>query len=109
MILLIFTSAGCTLFKNPVDKRMGFSESLSDLEKAIIEENFDKANEKFTISMEIWEKVKPFMQIEVDHDIVNDIESEFAALSAYIETDNKPLALASIRIVISMWSDIGTK
>ena len=63
---------------------MGFSESLSDLEKAIIEENFDKANEKFTISMEIWEKVKPFMQIEVDHDIVNDIESEFAALSAYI-------------------------
>lgn len=46
---------------------------------------------------------------EVDHDIVNDIESELSALSAYIETGNKSMALASIRVIIDMWSDIGTK
>lgn len=106
---LIFSTAGCTLFKGPLDKRTGFSQSLSALEKAIVEENYETANERLTVSNEKWEKIKPFMQIEVDHDIVNDIESELTALSAYIETGNKSQSLASIRIIINMWSDIGTK
>lgn len=107
--LLVFTAAGCTLFKKPLDKRTGFSETLSSLEKAITEENYDMANESLAVSMEKWKMIKPFMQVEVDHDIVNDIESEMVALSAYIETGDKSQALASVRIIINMWSDIGTK
>lgn len=107
--LLLFVISGCTLFKGPADKRTGFSESLSALEKAIAEENYDIAMESLRITAEKWEKVKPFMQIEVDHDIVNDIETELTALSAYIETENKSQSLASIRIIINMWSDIGSK
>lgn len=107
--LLIFGLAACTLFKGPADKKTGFSESLEALERAILDESYEKAGEYLTVSREKWKKVKPFMQIEVVHDIVNDIESEFEALSAYIETGNKSQALASIRIIINMWSDIGTK
>jgi len=109
MALIMILTSGCTLFKNPVDKRTGFSESLSAVEEAVTGENYDDAAEKLAVSMKKWERIKPFMQIEVDHDIVNDIESEFTALSAYIETRNKSLALASIRIIINMWSEIGTK
>lgn len=109
LVLLVFTTAGCTLFKEPLDKKTGFSESLSVLEKEINDENYNNASESLLISIEKWERVKPFMQVEVDHDIVNDIESELTALSAYIETENKSLALASVRIIINMWSDIGTK
>jgi len=107
--ILVIAVTGCTLLKGPADRKTGFSDSLAVLEKAIAEENYGTAYEYLEITKEKWKKVKPFMQIEVDHDIVNDIESELSALSAYIETGNKSMALASIRVIIDMWSDIGTK
>lgn len=109
ILILIINISGCTLFKKPVDNKIGFSQSLPMVEEAIVEENYESADESLIQSMEKWKKVKPFMQVEIDHDVINEIESELVALSAYIETKDKSSALACIRVVINLWSDIGSK
>lgn len=109
ILILIILISRCTLLKKPVDNKTGFSQSLVMLEKAISEENYDIADGILIDSMGRWKKVKPFMQVEIDHDVVNEIESELVALTAYLEAKDKSSALASIRVVINMWTDIGSK
>lgn len=108
-LVLILTTTGCSLLKKPMDKRTGFSTELTMLESYINDENWEKATESLSKCMMKWKKVKPWMQLEIDHDVINDIEAKFIELSAYSETEDKADALANTRVIISTWKDIGGK
>ncbi|NLN66303.1 MAG: DUF4363 family protein [Clostridiaceae bacterium] len=107
--IILLTFSCCTLFRNPLDKRTGFSEELADLEGYICDENWEESGKSVLLSMEKWEKVKPWIQMEIDHDVINDLEVKLTELSAFIETRDKSASLANIRVIINMWANIGSK
>lgn len=110
LILLMFLIiTGCTLLKKPLDKKTGFSAELDALDGLIAAENWEEAGESLTVCMEKWNKIKPWMQLELDHDVVNEIEVRLNELSAYLETEEKPDALSNIRAVRNIWGDIGSR
>ncbi len=107
--LLFLLITGCTLFKKPLDKKTGFSAELNALDGLIAAESWDEAGESLILCMDKWKIVKPWMQLELDHDVVNEIEEKLNELSAYLETEEKPDALAIVRTVRHIWGDIGSK
>ena len=56
-----------------------------------------------------WIKIKPFFQIELDHDYINEMDIEFKRLEAYIETKEKADSLASVYEIIEFWDSLGKK
>lgn len=109
IVLLLLITTGCTLFKKPLDKRTGFSTELNSLEGFIAGESWENAEESLVLCLEKWHKVKPWLQLELDHDVVNEIESKLIELTAFVETREKPSALANTRTVQDLWEDAGSK
>ncbi len=107
-LLLLFVT-GCTLFKKPLDRKTGFSAELDALDGLIAAENWEEAGESLTSCKQKWYIVKPWMQLELDHDVINEIELKLYELSAYLETEEKPDALSNVRAVRNIWGDIGSK
>ncbi len=107
--LVILITSGCTMFKGALDKRTGFSSELANIEKYISDDNWEDAEKSMAQCMQKWEKIKPWLQLELDHDVVNEIEARMTELTAYLETEEKPTALANARVIINYWADIGSK
>jgi len=107
--LILMITTGCTVFKRTLDKKLGFTQELETVDRYIGEESWDKAGESMTNCTTKWYKIKPWMQLELDHDVINEIESRLTELSAYLETEDKSSALAGIRVIINYWKDIGSK
>lgn len=109
MSILLLMSSGCTMFKGALDKRTGFSTELVAVKDFICEEDWEKAGESMTLCMQKWNRVKPWMQLELDHDVINEMETRLVELSAYLETEEKPAALADIYVIINYWDNAGSK
>jgi hypothetical protein len=107
--LLLLLTTGCTLFKKPLDKKTGFSSELDSLEGLITTDSWEEAGDSLLLCLEKWKKVKPWMQLELDHDVINEIEIRLTELTAYMETEEKPAALSNVRAVKNIWEDIGSK
>ena len=107
--LLFLLLAGCTLFKKPLDRRTGFSSELISLDSFIVSENWGDAGESLTLCLEKWERVKPWMQLWLDHDVINEIEIRLIEISAFLESKEKPSALSNVRAVQNLWEDAGSK
>lgn len=107
-VLILLSMCSCALFQGSVDKRTGFSDLLRQTEDNIRKEDWTKAGESLEASQKTWERLKPFLQIDIDHDYVNDIESDFIRLEGYIEAREKGNSLSSILLVKDTWENIGT-
>lgn len=110
LILIIGVITGtcsCTLFQKAMDKRTGFSDYLKQTESYIRSEDWEKAKASLEDSKKTWKKLKPLLQVDVDHDYVNRIEEDFVKLDAYIDTREKADSLATILLVEDTWDNIG--
>lgn len=96
----------CMLAVKPLDKNTHFSEQLSQLESDIKNENWEQANENLKAAKKAWKELKPWLQIDIDHDYVHEIEENLARLEAYIETEERPDALANLLMIQETWEDI---
>lgn len=105
---VLITTCSCALLQKPIDNRTGFSKNLNQLEDYIRNEDWEKAKGSLVESKRIWKKIKPLMQIDIDHDYVNNIEENFIKLDGYVETNEKPDSLATILLVEDIWKNIGT-
>ncbi|MGE5558684.1 MAG: DUF4363 family protein [Bacillota bacterium] len=76
-------------------------------EYSIRNNDWVKAAANLKDAQKVWKKIKPIMQIDIDHDYVNDIENNFAILKGYIETQEKSQALAFILLIQEDWENIG--
>lgn len=99
--------SSCTLFAVRIDRKTGFTESLSGVENHIRADNWDQALSNRDEAFEIWHRIKPLLQIDVDHDYVNLIEDYFIMLRAYLETRDKSQALAMLLLIKDTWENIG--
>lgn len=98
----------CALFRDQLDKRSGFSNYLEVTEDYIREGAWEEAGISLAKAMKAWERVKPYLQVDIDHDYVKEIETGFIRLGAYIETEAKPNSLTQILVLQDNWRNIGS-
>lgn len=99
--------SSCSLFREALDKRSGLSEYLQNTENSIRQEEWQEALQSLRTSQKAWKKVKPFMQVDVDHDYINDIEDNFVSLEAFIASQDMALSLQAILLLQKNWESIG--
>ena len=75
-------------------------------EEDIRQEDWEKAQDNLAKSEQIWKEIKPFLQIDIDHDYVNEIEDRFTLLKGYIDTEDKSNSVAIILSIQNIWENI---
>ncbi len=103
---VLIALCSCTLLVKPLDKNMHFSEQLSQLENDIRNENWEQADKNLETAKKAWKKLKPWIQVDIDHDYVHEIEENLAKLEAYIDTEEQADALANMLLIQETWGDI---
>ncbi len=101
-------ACSCALFRQPLDKMSGFSTHLKETERYIRKDDWDKAAISLKKATKAWKQIKPILQVDIDHDYVNDIEGDFIRLRGNIETNEKPDSLALILLLQDNWRNIGS-
>ncbi len=110
LLIAVFFSlnmTACTLFKSSIDNQNGFTNFLEQTEASI--RNTEWANAKTGVenSVRVWKKIKPWLQLDIDHDYIEDIENNFSKLEAYIDTESKSDSLSTILLIMTTWKNIG--
>lgn len=107
LILIVLTAiCSCTLLVKPLDKNIHFSEQLSQVESAVRSKSWEQADASLEVVKKTWKKLKPWLQVDIDHDYVHEIEENLAKLEAYIETEEQADALAHLLMIQETWEDI---
>ncbi|MBA1335780.1 MAG: hypothetical protein HPY66_1407 [Firmicutes bacterium] len=106
--IILLSVNSCAPVKRPIDSSSGFSKHLGRLEESIRQEDWEAAAERLENTKKTWERIKPILQLDIDHDYINDMENNFVRLKAYIETEEKPDALAIVLLLQKSWEDIGS-
>lgn len=98
----------CALLRQPLDKLSGFSGHLKETEIGIRNKQWLVATKSLNKSIKAWYQVKPYLQIDIDHDYINEIEADFIRLRASVETRDKSDSLVSVLLIQDNWRDIGS-
>jgi hypothetical protein len=77
-------------------------------ETKIRSEDWEGALNSLMDSKTTWKRIKPYLQLDIDHDYINDIEANFTLLGGYIETREKSHSLALILLIQDTWGNIGS-
>ena len=85
----------------------GFSSYLIEAESLIRKEDWKNAKTNIEIAQRTWKQLKPLLQIDIDHDYVNDIENNFTILKGYIESKEKSDSLITVLLLQELWKNIG--
>ncbi|MDD4169967.1 MAG: DUF4363 family protein [Desulfotomaculaceae bacterium] len=105
---ILTNTCSCALLQKPIDKRTGFSSFLRQTENFIRNEDWEKAKVSLEDSKKSWKQLKPLLQVDIDHDYVNNIEESFTKLDGYIDTREKGNSLATILLIKNEWDNIGS-
>lgn len=98
--------SSCTPLTKHLDRRMGFSDHLAQTKDSIREEEWPQAASALKDAKTDWEKIKPIMQVDIDHDYIKEIEDDFTLLGGYLETRDKSNALSTILLIEDTWENI---
>ncbi|HOJ78138.1 MAG TPA: DUF4363 family protein [Bacillota bacterium] len=107
LVSLMFVLSSCTLFRSHLDNITNFSVYLHATEVNIRDADWSAAKQNLAKSMNAWRVMKPYLQIDIDHDYVNDIEADFIKLKANLETRQKPNSLEYILLIQHNWKNAG--
>lgn len=100
--------SSCSFFRGVADRRAGFSRYLKATEAAVRKEDWSAAAAGLGRTRRAWRQVKPLVQLDIDHDYINQIQDQLAVLQAKVETREKSDALAGILLVKEIWDDLGS-
>lgn len=106
LFVMVFFSS-CSFFKGVLDERSRFSAYLTETEIHIRQERWENAFQSMEKARKAWKQIKPFLQLDIDHDYVNLIQEQFSLLKGNIETRQKPNSLAIILLLEDTWKNIG--
>jgi hypothetical protein len=107
LIGMVVVTCSCSLLTKPLDRHTGFSEHLTQVENNIRKEDWSQAKTSLEESKESWKRLKPLMQLDIDHDYIKDIEDGFIKLDGFLETKDKSNSLVSILLIEGTWENIG--
>lgn len=100
--------SACSWFRGSLDRQTGFYKHLKQVEASIRQEDWSEAKKSYIEARKAWSKVKPFLQIDIDHDYVNDLQSNFVLLKGNLEAQNQANSLALILLIQDTWDSMGT-
>lgn len=106
LISALMISCSCSLLTKPLDNRTGFSRYLTQAEINIRKEDWNQAKINLNDSKQAWKKIKPLLQIDIDHDYIKEIENDFIRLDGYLDTKDKSNSLVSILLLKDTWENI---
>lgn len=106
LIFVLMTSCSCTFLVKPLGKNVHFGEQILKLEESVRNEDWEQADESYEGTKKAWVKLKPWLQIDIDHDYVHEMEENLSKLEAYIDTEKQSDALATILMIKETWEDI---
>jgi len=89
-----------------LDSSSQFSKQLAGTESYINKEKWEEAKSSLKSTEKTWQKIKPLLQIDIDHDYVNDIEDNFVKLKAYLKERDKSNSSATIMLIQRLWQQI---
>ncbi len=108
LIVLSVLLCCCAPLRRPIDIRSGFSAHLRATEEGIRSQDWDRAIESLEASVAAWKGIKPYLQLDIDHDYINDIEASFVLLGGYLESGEKAHSLELILLIQDTWENIGS-
>jgi hypothetical protein len=82
--------------------------AIMNIEAHIEKEEWPEAQDSLEKTLNSWKGIKPILQLDIDHDYVNEIENNFARLSGYIKTREKADSMATILLLQDIWRNIGS-
>lgn len=106
IVTALITICSCTLLVKPLGENKHFSEQLSQLESDIRNENWEQADKNLEGAKKAWKSLRPWLQVDIDHDYIHDLEESLAKLEAYIDTEEQADALANLLLIQETWEDI---
>lgn len=107
LLSILLLSCSCTLLTKPLDNRTGFTSALAQVETSIKNDDWQQAKASLETSKKAWKKMKPLLQVDIDHDYIKDIEDGFVKLDGYVATKDKPNSLVAVLLVKHTWGNIG--
>jgi uncharacterized protein YxeA len=107
VLLMAVAFASCTLFSGKLGEKSGFTRYLAETEDNVRNDEWEKARTSRDKAFAAWHDIKPVMQLDIDHDYVNDVEDYLVSLEAYIETRSKAEALATLMLLRHTYENIG--
>lgn len=102
--LIVLSS--CTILTKHLDSRTGFSNHLAQTEQSIRNEDWQQAKRSLEDSKKAWKKLKPIMQVDIDHDYIKDVEDNFTKLGGYLDTQDISDSLSTILLIEDTWENI---
>ncbi|MGE5527988.1 MAG: DUF4363 family protein [Patescibacteria group bacterium] len=107
-IALMTGMCSCSFFRGAADRRAGFSKFLRAVKTHVRDGDWAAAEASLDKTRRAWIKIKPLVQVDIDHDYVNQIQDELAVLQGNVEGRSKPDALAGILLIEEIWDDLGS-
>lgn len=98
----------CVLMRRSLDQMSGLSSYLKKTESHIRNEEWHDAAVSLHHSIKAWYRIKPYLQIDINHNYVKDIETDFIRLRGNIQTRQKPDATVLILVLEDNWREIGS-
>lgn len=108
LMVLAMLLCCCAQLRRPIDARSGFSDHLKVTEESIRSEDWDRALKSLEDAVAAWKGIKPYLQLDIDHDYINEIEANLVLLKGFLESGQKPHSLALILLIQDTWENIGS-
>lgn len=96
IIVLLAVIIGASIFSSRIlaSSSEKLQQQISEIERNTSEGNWEKAEESITSVEKDWEKLEKTWAKLIDHMEIDQIDNTLSRLTKYIETQDKPLALA---------------
>ena len=92
--------------RKPFTNQDDVAACINNLEKNIMEENWEEANQNYTDLKKAWEKIVVRIQFSVEKDEINFIDVNLARLGGYLKTKGKKEALAELYEMEEHWNNL---
>lgn len=102
---VLITNSGDFLRK-PTSDNNDVSLHIKNLEKDILDENWDEANDNYNKLKKAWEEVVVKIQFSVEKDEINYINLNLARLEAYLKLEEEDEALAELYEMKEHWNNL---
>lgn len=108
IVWMAVSMSSCSFLRGAADRRAGFSRYLAATEDHVRGEDWSAAAASLRQARRAWKQVKLLVQLDIDHDYINQIQDQLAVVQAHVETKEKPGALAGLLLIEEIWDDLGS-
>jgi len=102
---LVLTS--CSWWQKPLDRTSGFSALLRKTATAIQAADWASALASWEQTQAAWRRIKPYLQIGIDHDYINGLEDHLTLLKGHLIAGEQGDALVLILLIENTWETMG--